>query len=79
MSAEFVGVKKRSPLKGAPTIVRPEAWFPAIVGSSVGANRSGRRPIRSSDPKRAPAVIYPLIRAHPERTGAAASSLDPSQ
>jgi hypothetical protein len=78
MSPELVGAKKRS-LKGAPTIVRPEAWLPAIAGSSIGANGSCRPPIRSSDPKRAPAVMYPLIRAHPARTGAAASWLDPSQ
>ena len=57
MSPELVGAKKRSPLKGAPIIVRPEAWLPAIAGSSIGANGSCRPPIRSSDPKRAPAVI----------------------
>jgi Amidase len=47
MSPALVGAKKRSPLKGAPIIVRPEAWLPAIAGSSIGPNGSCRPPIRS--------------------------------
>jgi hypothetical protein len=56
-SPGLAGSKKRSPTKGAPTIVTPEAWLPAIAGSSIGAKGPARPPIRWSGPKRAPAAI----------------------
>jgi hypothetical protein len=58
MSLGLVGGKKRSPLEGAPMIMKPDdERESAIPGSLIGAKGLGGSPIRSLDPKRSPAAI----------------------